>query len=109
MGKQLILHAVELLNYQTLVVVLLDLFVSCDAHLKQRVQKVLNNLPEQKEVVALRNQEVHVKKAFLLTRHVVKLLETCLVLERNLLVDVQHFQHQFLNLLHADDLERFIK
>ena len=101
------MHSVELLDDLALVVVLLDLVFTCDPSFDQRVDQVLENLPEQKEVVALSDYEVHRKEdlPFLIQESLKAILE----LESDGLVDMEHLKHQLFDLLDSDDLESFIE
>ena len=62
MRQKLVLHAVELLNDGSFVVVFLDLVIGCYSCFKQWIQQILEDLPKQEEIVALCNQEVHLEE-----------------------------------------------
>ena len=107
--KELFLHAVEVLNDRPLIEMLLNLLFCSHARLEHGVDQVLEDLPEEEEVVALGDYEVHWKELIWCARFIKELLQACLVLECNSFVDVKHLKHQFFDILDSDNLESFVK
>ena len=90
----------------------LDLVLCSHSRSKQGVDEVLENLPEEKEVVALCNHEFHLEVRLLfrpLARLVVKLLQGALILLSDRLIHFEHRQHQVFYLFDSDDLKSLVK
>lgn len=107
--QKLVLHAVEVLDDCSLVEVLLNLLLCRDACLKQRVDQILEHLPEEEEVVALGDDEVHRQELVRRSLFVKEPLETCLVLECDRLVNVEHLEHELFDVFDSHDLECLVE
>ena len=88
---------------------LLNHVLCCHAGSQHRIDQVLEDLPKEKEVVALRDQEVHVEEFMRQAFLVIESLGTCLELKRDCLIDVEHLEHKLFDLLDPDDLESLVE
>ena len=88
---------------------LLNLLLGRHARLKQWIDQVLENLPEEKKVVALRDYEVHGQEVLRRPLLVKELLQPRLILERDRLVDVEHLEHELLDVLDAHHLKGLVE
>ena len=81
------MHIIEFLNHFALIEMRLDLIVCSNFLLKHWVDKVLEKLPEQEEIVALGDHELGVHRI----GRFVELCECFLELERDVLIKSKHF------------------
>jgi hypothetical protein len=81
------LHIIEFLNHFALIEMRLDLIVCSNFLLKHWIDKVLEKLPEQEEIVALGDHELSVHRI----GRFVELCKCFLELERDVLIKPKHF------------------
>ena len=109
MSKELLLHAVEVLNNLPFIEMILNLIFCRHTSSKHRVNQVLEYLPEEEKVVALGDYKVHSKEFIWCASFIKEPLQACLVLKCNRLVDMKHLEHQFFDIFDSNNLKGFVK